>query len=376
MAIPASVWAPVSPSCLSSTSLIPIHLKTTIISFSTSIQSSSLHRSNSINLRPSTKPNTFICNNSSSTASTTTTSYEFSDGSDEVELRLLLGDESIQSSKDVLVDADESFLTIKMKQDGSFRTAMEISLYDKIKPAETIWLLDDDQLVVNLKKQDPDVKWPDITETWESLTVGVLQLLKGASIYLVGESSEINYKVSRELAVGLGYTPLDTKELLETFTKQTVDSLIAEGSNAVAETESAILESLSSHIRSVVATIGGQHGAAASGDRWRHLYSGFTVWLSQSEAKDEAAAKEEARINIQSGSKGFSNADVVVKLSGWDSDYSKTVAQATLSALKQLILSDKKLPGKKGLYIRLGCRGDWPNIKPPGWDPATGTGAV
>ncbi|KAJ0777774.1 hypothetical protein HanOQP8_Chr02g0075291 [Helianthus annuus] len=85
-------------------------------------------------------------------------------------------------------------------------------------------LLDEDQLIVNLKKQDPDVKWPDIMETWESLTVGVAQLLKGTSVYLVGESSEINYRVSRELAVGLGYTPLDTKELLETFTKQTVDS--------------------------------------------------------------------------------------------------------------------------------------------------------
>lgn len=66
-------------------------------------------------------------------------------------------------------------------------------------------LLDDDQLVVNLKKQDPEVKWPDITETWESLSIGVAQLLKGVSVYLVGESSEINNKVSRELAVGLGY---------------------------------------------------------------------------------------------------------------------------------------------------------------------------
>lgn len=27
--------------------------------------------------------------------------------------------------------------------------------------------------------------------------------------------------------------------------------------------------------------------------------------------------------------------------------------------------------GKKSLYIRLGCRGDWPDIKPPGWDPST-----
>lgn len=64
---------------------------------------------------------------------------QFSDDSQEVELRLFLGDESIQSSKDVIVDIDEKFLTIKTKHDGSFRTAMEISLYEKIKPAETIW---------------------------------------------------------------------------------------------------------------------------------------------------------------------------------------------------------------------------------------------
>ena len=64
--------------------------------------------------------------------------------------------------------------------------------------------MDDDQLVVNLKKQDPDLKWPDIIESWESLTVGVLQLLKGTSIYLVGDSTEINEKIARELAIGLG----------------------------------------------------------------------------------------------------------------------------------------------------------------------------
>lgn len=67
---------------------------------------------------------------------------------------------------------------------------------------------------------------------------------------------------------------------------------------------------------------------------------------------DEAAAKEEARINIQNRSQGFTNADVVVKLGGsWDPDYSKSVAQATLSALKQLILSDKKLPGAYFMLI-------------------------
>jgi hypothetical protein len=65
--------------------------------------------------------------------------------------------------------------------------------------------IDDDHLVINLKKQDPDLKWPDIMESWESLTAGSTQILKGTSIYIVGDSTEINQKVARELAVGLGY---------------------------------------------------------------------------------------------------------------------------------------------------------------------------
>lgn len=60
---------------------------------------------------------------------------------------------------------------------------------------------------------------------------------------------------------------------------------------------------------------------------------------------DENSAKEEAKRHVQDGNIGYSNADVVVKLQGWDVDHAKSVAQASLSALKQLILSDKKLPG-------------------------------
>lgn len=66
--------------------------------------------------------------------------------------------------------------------------------------------IDEDQLVINLKKQDPELKWPDIVESWESLTAGSMQLLKGTSIYVVGDSTEVNEKVARELAVGLGYS--------------------------------------------------------------------------------------------------------------------------------------------------------------------------
>ena len=65
--------------------------------------------------------------------------------------------------------------------------------------------IDDDHLVVNFKKNDPELKWPDIMASWESLAAGSSQLLKGTSIYLVGDSTEINQKVAEELATGLGY---------------------------------------------------------------------------------------------------------------------------------------------------------------------------
>lgn len=123
-------------------------------------------------------------------------------------MRLELGSESI-SPKDIFVDANDASLVIKVQQSGYMRTLLDTdSLYGVIKPAETIWYIDDAQLVVNLKKQDPELKWPDIMESWESLTAGVMQLLKGASIFLVGESADINHKIARELAVGLGYGTL------------------------------------------------------------------------------------------------------------------------------------------------------------------------
>ncbi|KAK6162186.1 hypothetical protein DH2020_002027 [Rehmannia glutinosa] len=305
--------------------------------------------------------------------STNATNYEFHDDSSEVELRLELGDESI-SPAEIFVDANENSLVIRVQNSGYLKTLLDTnSLYGMIKPSETIWYIDDAQLVVNLKKQDPELKWPDIMESWESLTTGLVQLLKGTSVFLVGESTEINQKIARELAVGIGYTPLSTKELLEAYTKQSIDSWVREeGFDAVAEAEGAILESLSSQARAVVATLGGKHGAARRPDKWQHLFAGFTVWLSQSEATDEGSAKEEAKKNMEDGVEGYSNAEVVVKLGGWDATYSKVVAQASLSALKRLLLSEKSLTGKKSLYIRLGCRGDWPDIKPPGWDPSTG----
>nr|CAD1845067.1 unnamed protein product [Ananas comosus var. bracteatus] len=296
----------------------------------------------------------------------------------EVELRLDIGALGVQSSRDVFVDVDETSLLIRVKVAGTLITLMETDrLFERIKSSETIWYIDEDQLVLNLKKYDADLKWPDIKESWESLSVGIPQLLKGTSVYIIGDSTEINEAVAKELANGIGYVPLYTSELLERYAQQSVDSWVAsEGADSVAAAESASC----SYCRCYA---WGQHGAASRPDRWRHLHAGFTVWLSRSEAIgkaifftfpfcNEASAKEEAQRHIEDGSLAYTKADVVVKLGGWDIGYARDVAQGCLSALKQLTLSDKQLAGKKSLYIRLGCRGDWPNIKPPGWDPSSG----
>ncbi|KAJ1296095.1 hypothetical protein BS78_01G272600 [Paspalum vaginatum] len=297
--------------------------------------------------------------------------YEFVDGNGEVELRLDIQKLGIESSKDVFVDVDDTSLLIRAKSDGTLRTLMNVqTLFDRIKSSETIWFIDEDQLVVNLKKVEHELKWPDIDESWESLTSGITQLLTGISVHIVGDSTDINEAVAKEIAEGIGYLPVCTSELLESATQKSIDTWVAsEGVDSVAEAESVVLESLSSHVRTVVATLGGKQGAASRFDKWQYLHSGFTVWLSVSDASDEATAREEARRSVSSGSVAYAKADVVVKLGGWDPEYTRAVAQGCLVALKQLTLADKKLAGKKSLYIRLGCRGHWPNIEPPGWDP-------
>ena len=68
--------------------------------------------------------------------------------------------------------------------------------------------IDDEEIVLSLKKMDNDVKWPSLAEAWSSLTEGVSQLLKGTSVYIVGGSSEINWAIAKELAAGLEYVVL------------------------------------------------------------------------------------------------------------------------------------------------------------------------
>lgn len=72
-----------------------------------------------------------------------------------------------------------------------------------------------------------------------------------------------------------------------------------------------------------------------------HFVERLSLWPQT----DEAAAREEARRSVSSGSVSYAKADVVVKLGGWDPEYTRAVAQGCLVALKQLTLADKKLAG-------------------------------
>ncbi|XP_024316793.1 probable inactive shikimate kinase like 2, chloroplastic isoform X2 [Brachypodium distachyon] len=280
--------------------------------------------------------------------------YEFTDGNGEVELRLDIGKLGIESSRDVFVDVDDMSLLIRAKSDGTLRTLMNVTtLFDRVKSSETIWFIDEDQLVVNLKKVEQELKWPDIDESWESLTSGITQLLTGISVHIVGDSTDINEAVAKEIAEGIGYLPVCTSELLESATQKSIDAWAdTEGVDSVAEAECVVLESLSSHVRTVVATLGGKQGAASRFDKWQYLHSGFTVWLSVSDAGDEAAAKEEARRSVSAGSVAYAKSDVVVKLGGWDPVYTRAVAQGCLVALKQLTLADKKLAATSILVVQ------------------------
>ena len=65
--------------------------------------------------------------------------------------------------------------------------------------------VDEEEIVISLKKLNKDLAWPSLVENWESLTEGVSNLLKGVPVYIVGDSSEINWAVTRQLAEGLQY---------------------------------------------------------------------------------------------------------------------------------------------------------------------------
>ncbi|GAQ88015.1 shikimate kinase-like protein [Klebsormidium nitens] len=196
-------------------------------------------------------------------------------------------------------------------------------------------------------------------------TVG--KMLKGVPVYLVGDDGDGNAAVAEEVAPVLGYVPFQSAKLIQQTTGKGLASIAAEeGLEGVAEAEASIVRELSTFVRCAVGTIGGGQGAAADPARWNHLHGGVSVWLdcSSSGSKRDDSLKGPQHL-------GYTKCDIVVRFSlpegaTWQPTVTRAVSEGVLEGIKKLLTENENYAGKKSLYIRSGCRGDWPDLAEPG----------
>eukprot|EP00897_Mesotaenium_endlicherianum_P000976 jgi/Mesen1/1087/ME000123S00258 len=305
--------------------------------------------------------------------------YRFKDDGSEVEVAVTIPAEYLPFSVSQLgVDTQEDSLLVTLSTPTKLVPLLVARpLFSRVQLGETVWFLEDDDVVISLKKADENLKWPGLVDAGEALAIGVARLLKSTSLYIVGDSSEANSAVAARLATALGYVPLETQQVVEQLLKAPVDALVsAGGAEQVADTEAMVLASATSNVRCAVSTIGGRAGAATLPAGWRSIYGGVSVWIDCA-SSSSSSSDEEAMTQTQ---KAYEKADVKVAVQlppgdSWPESATEAAVEAALKAIKRLIDSQPKLPGNKSLYVKLGCRGDWPDIQPPGWAPPDDSGA-
>ena len=192
--------------------------------------------------------------------------------------------------------------------------------------------------------------------------------LKGVTVTFVGDNESANIAVSQEVAKALGYTPLSTPDLIEKITDSTREQILEEdGEAGLVIAENAVLEQLSTLIRCAVGTSGGGRGATARGDCWDYLFGQFTVWIDDAEAM--AAAESDPSTAPQREAYELAEVHLVMsKKECKPGDEAAGIGAQALEAIGSIIKDDPQVPGKKGFYVKMGCRGDWPVLQPPGWD--------
>lgn len=182
---------------------------------------------------------------------------------------------------------------------------------------------------------------------------------------VLGDCTTGNVALAQQLAKQLEYVPIQTPELIQNIGKTTSkEKKDTEGDawERDVRTEILLLEEVAFNARCAVGTMGGG-GAAARGDFWRFLFGAYTIWLDY-DGDDRNLPQRDAY--------GMAELHVVV---GRDPNVSeaetgKAVADEVLQRLNTLLENDDELPKKKSLYVRLGARGDWPNLREPEWKPA------
>jgi len=213
---------------------------------------------------------------------------------------------------------------------------------------------------------------PEALQALKDKVLAVEEELKGVTVTFVGDNESANVAVADALAKALGYTPLSTPRLVEQVTDSTREEIFAEdGEAGLVVAENAVLQQLSTMLRCCVATAGGGRGAAARGDCWDYLFGHFTVWLDDVNAVESAKANPDA--SPQRDAYAYADAHLVLSSAEVDGEASAVgVATQAMGAIAQMVDGDPQLPGKKGFYVKMGCRGDWPTLQPPGWDGTEG----
>ena len=220
----------------------------------------------------------------------------------------------------------------------------------------------------------------DASKTLRLKAEAIAKDLKGVTVTFVGDSEGANDAVGGALASALGYVPLSTPDLVEKITGQTRAEIVeSDGEGGLVIEENAVFEQLSTQLRCVISTSGGGKGASARGACWDYLFGHFVIWLDDVDAAAAAAADPAAA--PQREAYEFADAHLVMSTSEVKTQEEAIgIASQVVAALGELLAGDEQLAGKKTFYNKMGCRGDWPTLQPPGWDgtkegmvdPATG----
>lgn len=188
--------------------------------------------------------------------------------------------------------------------------------------------------------------------------------LQGCNVVVVGDSTEGNAALAQQLAKELEYVPLNTSELIRTVLQTQPNEQEESDQDAwelSVRAEILLLEEVAFNARCAVSTMGGG-GAAARGDFWRFLFGAYTVWLDYDESEPnvhqrDAYGMAELHMKVRRDP-GVSEADT-----------GKALAGEVLDRLCNLLEGNVDIPKKKSLYVRLGARGDWPDLREPEWQP-------
>ncbi|KAL6756260.1 hypothetical protein V8C86DRAFT_2652453 [Haematococcus lacustris] len=138
---------------------------------------------------------------------------------------------------------------------------------------------------------------------------------------------------------------------------------------ALAAQELAVLQGLRSQKRVIISTLA--QGAASDPGTYRDLWGSFIVWVDEEDSrlpKPETPARgvvaQHAEVALTfHKSRGFGSRQAST------ADKARTMLDTLMKQLVQYLNANPEIVQNKLKYVAYGCRGDWPDVKPPEWSP-------